>query len=283
MTPQELDAAYDQSKWAPNMQEVIARYGLLSDAARAAIGEPTRLSYGATDEEGLDFYRADQDRAPIVIFVHGGGWRGGTAREYAFPAEMLLAAGIHFMAMDFSSVLATKGDLSILIDQVRRALAWVWRNSHELGGDASRIYLVGHSSGAHLAGMGLSTRWSDYDVAANPVTGGILISGMYDLGPLRQTTRAEYVRIDDRVEREFSPLHQIAFLKAPLLLSIGSKESPEFRRQAQEYADAVTRSGRQTSVIVGENYNHFEILETLGNPYGLLGRNLLGLIDARGA
>jgi len=277
---QELDAAYDQAKWAPNMQEVIARCSLLSDAARGAIGEPIRLSYGPANEEQLDFYAADRDQVPIVAFVHGGGWRGGTARDYAFPAEMLRAAGINYAALDFSSVSATNGDLTVLVNQVRRAVAWIWRNCSNLKADANRIIIVGHSSGAHLAASALSTRWSDYNIPGNPIRAGVLVSGIYDLGPLRQTSRGKDLRIDDHVERELSPLHQIASLDAPLLLTVGSKESPEFRRQAEDYTQAVTSSGKRARFVIGENYNHFEILETLGSPYGLLGRGLLGVIKS---
>jgi arylformamidase len=278
--PQELDAAYDQSRWASNMQEVLARYRLLSDAARLTTGEPSRLSYGAADEERLDLYRADRERAPVVVLVHGGGWREGSAREHSFPAEMLLAQGIHFIAPDFSSVVDAKGDLSVLVDQVRRAFSWVYRNCRSFGGDAGRLYLVGHSSGAHLAAMALSTRWADYDMPPNPVRGGVLVSGIYDLGPLRHTSRSKYVSIDDDAERRLSPLHQFPTLTSPLLLSVGSEESPEFQRQTHDYADAATKSGKQAKVIVGEGYNHFEILETLGNPHGLLGRALLAFVDA---
>lgn len=277
---EDLEAAYDQANWAPNMQEVLTRYRVSSEATRRAIGEPTRISYGSKDEEGLDLYRADEQHAPVVIFVHGGGWRGGTAKEYGFPAEMLVAAGVHYIALDFSSVLNTKGDLATLVDQIRNAFALVWRTCNSFGGDAKRLYVVGHSSGAHLAGMALSTHWAAYDLPENSIKGGVLISGIYDLSPLRQTSRSKYVHIDNRIEHQLSPIHHVASLTSPLLLFVGSKESPEFQRQAQDYAKAAARIGKQIKVNVGEAYNHFEIAETLGNPYGLLGRHLLRYINA---
>jgi arylformamidase len=278
----DLERLYNQSNWAPNMQAVIARYQRLSDAACLSIGEPERMAYGASSREQLDLYRADSQHAPVVIFIHGGGWRDGSARQYGFPAEMLVTAGVHFVVPDFSSVDDTKGDLSVPVDQVRRALAWVRENCRRFGGDGSRLYLVGHSSGAHLAGMALSTRQADHDVPADPIRGAVLVSGIYDLGPLRQTSRVKHVLIDDRVERVLSPLHQIDHLATPLLLAVGSAESPEFQRQARDYAKAVVEAGKHARVIVSETYHHFDILETLGNPYGLLGRSLLDLVSADG-
>lgn len=280
--PHDLDTLYDQAKWAANMQEVIGRYGLLSDATRAAIGEPLRLSYGPADVERLDLYKARQNGAPIAVFVHGGGWRGGSAREYAFPAEMLVKAGIHFVTLDFSSVVAANGSLAVLVDQVRRALQFVFQNCADMGGDPKRIYLAGHSSGAHLAGMALSTDWASRGAPAEPIKAGLLVSGIYDLGPVRQTSRSAYVSIDDAAERDLSPIHQVERLRAPVLLAVGSTESPAFQQQAQAYADAATRSGKRMTLVRAESYNHFEILETLGNPYGLLGRHLLELIGANG-
>jgi len=281
--PRDLERLYDQANWAPNMQAVIARYRLISDAAGLAIGEPERLSYGPADDERLDLYRTAVQSAPVVVFVHGGGWRDGTARQYGFPAEMLVAAGVHFAALDFSSIDATKGDLAVPVAQIGRALAWIGRNCARFGGDPRRIYLVGHSSGAHLAAMALSTDRSDAEGPADPVRGALLVSGIYDLGPLRHTSRIKHVRIDDGVERSLSPIHQIGHLATPLRLVVGSAESPEFQRQTHAYALAVAGSGKPATVVVGETYHHFDILETLGNPYGLLGRSLLDLVQAGNA
>jgi arylformamidase len=263
------------------MHHILARYAFLSDATRAVVGDPKSFSYGTEKQESLHLYKVKKRRAPIVIFIHGGGWRGGSAAECAFPAEMLLAAGAHFIAVDFFTIGEAKGDLDILVHQIRRACGWIFQNSARFGGDPRRLYIVGHSSGAHLAAMILSTCWSDYGFPSDLIKGGVLISGIYDLGPLRQTSRVSYVHIDDRVERDLSPIHQLSNLSAPLLIAVGTAESPEFRRQAQSYADAATKAGKKIQTIVGEGYNHFEILETLANPYGVLGRNLLNLLGKK--
>jgi arylformamidase len=278
MTSQDLEAAYDQARWAPNMQSVLARHGLLSEAAREVIGVPARIEYGPAGDERLDLYRAEAERAPVVVFVHGGGWRGGHAKDHGFPAEMLLAAGAHFIALDFSTAVEANGDLSVLVDQVRRALVWVSRNCFDFDGDADRIFVVGHSSGAHLAGMALSTKWTEFGLHTNPVKAGLLISGIYDLGPLRHTSRSTYIQLDDQVERELSPLRNVELIEAPLILAVGSEESPEFQRQMRAYAEAVSKAGKQIETCVIQTYNHFEVFDTVGNPYSVLGRHILKLI-----
>jgi len=277
MTPDELEVAYDQSKWAKNMPDVLARFRVLSEIARSKVGEPQRLSYGPSPDEVLDFYQASAKPAPVVVFVHGGGWMGGFGKDHAFPAEMVLAAGMHYVTLDFSTIKDAGGDVGILVDQVRRAIIWLGQNSALLSLDAESLYIVGHSSGAHLAGMALSTRWIDYGIVNCAIRGGLLISGIYDLNPLRHTSRSKHVRIDDDVVRDFSPLHHVSLFTAPVLLAAGSEESPEFLRQTRVYAAGLG----DAEVLTGETYNHFDILETLGNPYGILGRSLLNFIESR--
>src|SRR5258708_14904898 len=145
----ELDDAYDQSVYAPNLPQITGRYATNSEITRARLGPPRRLAYGPAPVEGLDVFTSKRRNAPINIFVHGGAWRGGLARNYAFPAESFVSAGANFVVLDFSPVQDFAGNLSMIAEQVRRAVAWVHRNAKAFGGDANRLYLSGHSSGAH--------------------------------------------------------------------------------------------------------------------------------------
>ena len=112
-----LDDAYDQSVWAANAKQLLGRYAVLSDDVRTRLGAPQRFSYGATPVEALDVYRA-RDGAPIQIFIHGGAWRSGSAKEWAFPADMFVHRGAHFVVPDFVSVTDAGGNLSAMAEQV---------------------------------------------------------------------------------------------------------------------------------------------------------------------
>src|SRR5207245_2059148 len=174
----ELDDAYDQSVYAPNQPQVTGRYAANSEITRARLGDPLRFAYGSAPVEGLDVFTARRPDAAVNIFVHGGAWRGGLAKNYAFPAESFVNDGAHFVVLDFSLVQVFGGNLTMMADQVRRAVAWVSRNATEFGGDANRLYLSGHSSGAHLAGVVLVTDWKkEFDLPADTVKGGLLCSG----------------------------------------------------------------------------------------------------------
>jgi arylformamidase len=168
------------------------------------------------------------------------------------------------------------GDLVPMAGQVRRAIAWVHRNAKTFGGDPDRIYLSGHSSGAHLAGVALITDWrKDFDLPADIVKGGLCCSGMFDLKPVRLSARSRYVKFTDSMEDALSAQRHLDRLHTPLILAHGTLETPEFQRQSRDFAQAAKAAGKPAQLVVAPGYNHFEIIETLANPYGLLGRAVL--------
>jgi arylformamidase len=282
MDQQALDDAYDQLVYAPNRDQLTKRRIANSAAARARIGEPLRFAYGPTPIEGLDLYRSASssvkeggERAPVAIFVHGGAWRSGSASEFTFLAEPFVHAGAHFAVLDFTNVNDTGGSLLPMVEQVRRAIGWVFRNAEQFGGDRDRLYLISHSSGSHLAGCAVTHDWSKDGLPRDIVKGATLSSGMYDLRPVRLSKRSQYVNFTDAMENELSAIRHLDRLATPLIVSYGTYETPEFQRQTRDFAAAVQAAGKPVQLLVGEAYNHFEMLETLGNPYGLLGRAVL--------
>lgn len=279
MDQKELDDAYDQSVYAPNQHLVQARRRLASEALLERI-TPERAAYGPSADEQLDIYRTRRPNAPIHIYVHGGAWRNGQAKEFAFPAEVFINAGANFVVLDFVQVQNAGGSLLPMAQQVRSAVAWVYKNAARIGGDAEQIYVTGHSSGAHLSGCTLVTDWKkDFGLPENLIKGGLLISGMYDLKPVRLSKRSQYVRFTDEVEQALSSQRHLDKLNAPIIVAYGSQETPEFQRQNREFAAAVKAAGKPVELIVGEGLNHFEMQETLGNPYGLGGRAALKLMN----
>lgn len=276
MDQAELDAAYNQAVYASNLQQIVERYATGSEIVRERLGPPQRYAYGPTPIEGLDLYPTDRAQAPINLFIHGGAWRSGAAKDNAFPAELFVRAGAHWVVPDFVWVQDAGGSLMPMADQVRRAVAWVYRNARSFGGDPGRLYVTGHSSGAHLAGVVLTTDWpKEFDLPFDTVKGGLVCSGMFDLKPVRLSARSEYVKFTDEMERELSPQRHLDRLSAPLIVAYGTLETPEFQRQSRDFASAAKAAGKDVRLLVGQGYNHFEIIETLGNPYGLLGRAVL--------
>jgi arylformamidase len=190
-------------------------------------------------------------------------------------AELFVRAGAHCVILDFINVDEAEGSLFPLAEQVRRAIGWVYRNAARFGGDPNRLYLSGHSSGSQLGGCMVTTDWRAHDLPADLIKGALLLSGMYDLKPVRLSKRSLYVKFTDEMEQALSAERHIEKLKTPLVLGYGTNETPEFQRQTRDFFAAVQAAGKPAELIVGEGYNHFEFLETLASPYGLAGRAVL--------
>ncbi len=299
MDQRALDDAYDQAVYAPNRDLVLARIAAASERARKILGPPQRVAYGPSEHEALDIYPAAAGAptpptpasgggkgrgAPINVFVHGGAWRRGSAADYALLAEPVVGAGAHAVIIDFINVDEAGGDLMPTYAQVRRAFAWVWRNAERFfGGDRDRLTVSAHSSGSHLAACALTQGWREEGLPPDFCKGAVLLSGMYDLKPVRLSKRSAYVKFTDEMEQTLSPQRHLDGLMTPLILAHGTCETPEFVRQTRDFCAAVAAAGKPAELIVGEAYNHFELLETLANPYGLTGRARLrqmGLLQA---
>jgi arylformamidase len=272
----ELDAVYDQARYATNGPQIGQRDQKLSESMSARLGEPMRVSYGSSSAEKIDIYRTSKADTPIRIHIHGGAWRGGSASNQGYLAEPFVQAGAHFAIVDFAPVQDLGGSLIAMEAQVRRAIAWTYKNAASFGGDQGRIYLSGHSSGAHLAGCALIADWpQEHGVPADVIKGALLVSGMYDLKAPRLSSRREYVKFDDEAEDSLSTQRHLERIHAPLVVAYASLDTPEFQRQSRDFATAMKAAGKSVELIVGEGYNHFEFIETLGNPYGILGRAAL--------
>jgi len=281
-TQAELDHAYTQRAFAPNSESIRRRLSRLNTDIRARVAPPERHAYGDGTVEGIDVYRAAQSGAAVNIYIHGGAWRKGSAAASAYLAEVLGHAGAALAVPDFVNVEQAEDSLRTMVGQVRNAVAWVYRNAAKIGVDANRIYVSAHSSGAHLAACTLITDWvADFGLPADIIKGAVCCSGMYDLKGPRLSVRSSYVPFDDAMEQALSPQRHIERIRVPVVIAYGTLETPEFQRQARDFAAALLAAGKAVELLVGHEYNHYEIRETFANPYGLIGSAVLRQMQLR--
>jgi arylformamidase len=272
---QDIDEMYDQSVFAFNQRHLLARSDANNALATAVIGKAERFAYGSDPIEGVDVWKTRKPDAPVLIYLHGGSWQSGRSADFALYAEPYINAGAHFVSVDFTNVRATKGDLFPLVDQCRRAVAWTYRNAAKFGGDPERLYLCSRSSGSHLAGCVVTTDWETIGLPRTMLKGAVMGSGMYDLKAVRLSARSKFVTFTDEMEQQLSAQRHIDKLHTPLVLCIGTLETPEFQRQSRDFAAAVKAAGKPVELVVGQDYNHFEVGDTIGHPYQLMGRELM--------
>jgi arylformamidase len=279
----DIDEGYDNDVYAFNSKTIGERRVFNNRIALSVIGKPTRAKYGDAEIERVDIYKAKQPNAPVMIFIHGGSWRGGRAEQFTVYAEPFVKAGANFVVVDFTNVGETKGDIFPMVDQVRRAVGWTYRNAKSFGGNADALYLISRSSGSHLASCILITEWEKQGLPRNILKGAVMGSGMYDLAPVRLSKRSSFVKFTDAMVEDLSAMRHIDKIHTPVVIGVGALETPEFQRQAREFAAALKAAGKPAELIVAPGYNHYETGETIGQPYAVLGRaafDMMGLNKA---
>ena len=185
MDQQALDDAYDQEIWAPNRALIVERRKAASERARAILGQPKRVAYGPSEHEGLDIFDCGIKGAPVNVFVHGGAWRRNVAADYALQAEPLVRAGAHCVIIDFINVdQAERRSVSdVRAGAARARLGLPQRRElrrrphrHLYLGAFVRLASRRRRADARLEGGGLPP---------DAFKGAVLLSGMYDLAPVR--------------------------------------------------------------------------------------------------
>lgn len=267
-----LEAQYNARAAVPEHVDILADWRRRSEALRAARRADLDLAYGASERQRIDLFPADTAGRPLHAYIHGGYWQRGERADFHFVAAALCARDVNVALIGYD--LCPAVTLDDVVAQVRGALAWLWRNAGDLGYDAERIQVCGHSAGAHLTAMLLATRWPDLDsrLPENLIHSAIAISGLYALGPLRHTSINAAVGMDAETARRNSPALLTPTATASLVAAVGGLESAEFHRQAETLANGWRGSGVAIAITDVPNTNHFTILEALAGDGVLLER-----------
>jgi arylformamidase len=262
-TQEALDKAYDQRNWAPNSQEVIARYATDSAAVRRKY-PPKQAQYGKTEADTLDVFAPPNAKGlPVMVFIHGGAWRALGKDDASAAAPTFIENGCLYVALNFSNIPAVR--LPDMATQCRTALLWLHANVEKFGGDPSRVFVSGHSSGGHLCGVMLTTDWSALGAPADLIKGGVAMSGMYELYPVLMSARSAYVKVSPAELAALSAMRHLDRLTCSVIVVNGDRESPEFQRQSAEFSTALAGMGRLAVRFVLAGKNHFEVPEELNS------------------
>lgn len=254
------------------------------ESARARETLPCRIgvAYGPTPEERLDVFPARAPGAPVFVFVHGGYWRLLDASDSSFMAPALVARGAAVVAVNYA--LAPSVSIEEIVRQCRAALAWVWRHASQFNGDASRIHVSGSSAGGHLGGMLLAGGWHDaFGVPATMVAGASLLSGLFDLEPVRLSYCNAWAGLDEQTARRLSPMRQLPARPVPLVISYAPNETEEFKRQSEAYAAACAARDCAVEIVCEPGTNHFDLPLRLGQGASPLGGAVLRLMGLDGS
>ena len=245
-----LDAGYNNTLAVSDSSALLQDFDERSAALRNAHGEYLDLRYGPAPRNRIDYFAAEKP-GPLLIFIHGGYWQMRAKETISFIAAGPLAHGIHVAMIGYT--LAPEASLTEIVAEVRAAIAWLKNNAAEFGG--------------HLTAMCLDELG---------VIGGIAISGIYDLEPVRLSYLNDKLRLSDAEETALNPLHLPLSIK-PLTITYGTGELPELQRQSEQFAAA--RRSLLGNLVPLSQHNHFTILNELATVEGAITLEVCAIAD----
>jgi len=274
----ELERQLNARATVPDFTPIMARYASESAQMRERLARQLSVSYGTTEPETLDIFpSAVSGPAPIFVFLHGGMWRLLSSADSCFMAECLTQAGACVVAVNYA--LAPHVSLAEIVRQCRAAVAWLYAHARDFGGDPLRIHVAGSSAGAHLAAMMLGSGWqAALGLPDNLVNGATLLSGLYDLEPVRLGHPNEWLKLSASDVAAFSPLLHLPERAVPLVVSYAPSETNEFKRQSEVYMAAVMARGCPVRFVPMPGTNHFDIVFGLADSQSPLAQATIDIM-----
>lgn len=274
-----LDREYSPSSCIDDINVYLDEYARASKVAKSdALNNnacEADLRYGTGPAETLDLFRpAESGPAPVQVFIHGGYWQRLSKEESCFAAPMFQQHGGYFAAVNYT--LAPQQTLSGIVEENRRAIAWLYHNADEWGFDRDRIHVSGSSAGAHLAMMMLLTDWPSLGLPRDTIKGVCAVSGIYDLEPIRLSYVNDVVGMDGGEAERNSPIRHTLVNHCPVILAYGDNETGEFKRQTDEYRKVLQDAGIPVTLNEIADRNHFDVILDLSDATTWLSRQVLG-------
>ncbi len=278
-TPEFVERGYNNRAAVPDHPRWLAHFPAVSARARAALSPKIDLRYGPGPKETLDLFLPAGPARGTFVFLHGGYWRMLDKSDFSFVAEPFVAAGIAVAVANYD--LCPEVSIATIVEQSRRAVAWLVRDGGARSAETGRIVVGGHSAGGHLAAMLLTTDWNAWGLARDPLAGSVSVSGVHDLTPLIQFSYNADFKLDDAQAARVSPVHQSPRSQAPLLLAVGADETSEFIRQTRilwEAWPANRPPGARAPLIIPDRH-HFSVVVDYADAESELTRATLALFD----
>ncbi|OIQ72895.1 acetyl esterase [mine drainage metagenome] len=256
LSQQDLDRGLNNGAAVAGSGDTVNGWDRRSAEMRAAHSDHLDLRYGPRERNRIDFFKSAEN-APTLLFIHGGYWQMRAKENFALFASGPMAHGINVALIGYT--LAPEASLDQIVAEIHAGIDFLAGRLPDLGGDANRIAVSGWSAGGHLTAMAMS----------NPhVRGGVAISGIYDLEPIRHSYLNEKLGLDEAMSHRNSPLMQATGAMKPLALTVGAAELPLLRKQTADFAAHRAKYGLPVAYEEIPGANHFTIMDEMLSPKG---------------
>ena len=261
----------------PHHVKVCSEY---SEATRQNRKAELNIPYGENKAKMDIFYpvMSDQDIAPVIVFIHGGFWQECSKDMYSFVSNSWMQAGCIVVVVGYN--LAPEARMEEIITEIQVAVEYVANKFPK-----SKLFLCGHSAGAHLCAMMAVTNWKKDSLVPQAVHGMFLLSGIYDLVPIINTDINDPLKLYEGSAARISPqriLKQTSpTIECPTLVVVEEHASPEFIRQSKEFDEILKSHGGQCSFLQFLGLDHFNLIENMVNPDDQLCKEILKLVQGK--
>ena len=273
LTGEALEREYNPRLAAPDFQAYLDAQASRSAKTRDELTGSLDMRYGDGPLQTIDIFPAKTPNAPIHVFIHGGYWRGLDKNFYSYIAEPLVAAGATVAMLNYD--LAPTLTIGGIVGQTADAVRWLHANARQVGGDPDRLYLSGHSAGAHLAAMMLARDWAGEGRPADIVKGVVAVSGVYELEPVTMLKVNSEIGLTADEAASNSLIANLPRPVCPILVAVGGGETPDWIRQSADFAKLCRERGLTTDYWEIGRENHFSICDRMGEARHPLVRAML--------
>lgn len=253
----DLEQQFNPRASVPDFETWFQRFADWTAVAEPRLSGKRERRYGPGPLMTADVYAGHAD-SPILVFIHGGYWRGLDKRDHGFVVAPFVAAGATVVNLNYD--LCPAVTVADIVDEIRAAIAWIWQDT-AIPGDRQKLGLMGHSAGAHLVAMCLNHDWTRHDLPPAPITAATLISGIYEIDPVLHISVNEQVRLDGATARACSPMRLPPNQRRPILIAVGDAESDAWIAQSTDYHAVCRAAGCPADYWRLAGAHHFSILK----------------------
>ena len=252
----DLDKQFDLQSKYPSGRVIKSLNLFQSVIARRTMNCTINIPYGKTDGQKLDIFPAKNSNSPVFVFIHGGYFRALDKSQYSFIAPRMHRLG--FTTVNINYDLAQKVEVSEIVRQCRDSFRWICDNVRDRNGDPTRIVLCGHSVGAFLVAKILEDQ-----EACRVVDKALLLSGLYDLDPMRRSYLNQDLNLSVQDCEQLSPIHFSLQKESNVLIAVGAQETDQFIEQSQKYCSKLQNDGSSPELMVLQGINHYTMARLL--------------------
>ncbi len=266
----ELEYQYNPRASVADYPELSKKKAAESKQVRSTLKSWLNIPYGSSPRETMDIYPAAEAGGPVLVYYHGGYWRGSSKEDNCNFAPIFVNRGANVVIVEYD--LCPKVTVSDIVGQARASIAWIYRNIERYSGSPKKLFISGHSAGAHLGAMILAHDWERHGLPRDFIKGAVLTSGVYDLEMVMQIAANAEICMTPELVQENSPFLHPPRPICPTVVGVGGAEPEGWQRMSQEFFNLCKERGLDCQYIVVPGANHFTLPEHLMDPESLLTR-----------